>query len=58
MFCNDPTIKIIMNNIANAYNGHSGCSMAYTMRNIEFIAKNNINEFKKLWITKNINEKN
>jgi hypothetical protein len=38
MFDNNDVIGKIMSNIANDYDNHSGCSMAYTMRVMEKIA--------------------
>lgn len=35
----DPIVTLVQNNMLT---GHSGCSMGWTMRNIEFIAKNGV----------------
>ena len=35
----DPIVTLVQNNMIT---GHSGCSMGWTMRNIEFIAKNGV----------------
>lgn len=35
----DPIVTLVQNNMKT---GHSGCSMGWTMRNIEFIAKNGV----------------
>jgi hypothetical protein len=38
---NDETIRTIKYELANSYPGHSGSSLIITLRNIEYIAKNN-----------------
>jgi hypothetical protein len=38
---NDETVKSIKYELANSYPGHSGSSLALTLRDIEYIAKNN-----------------
>lgn len=44
----DPPEKLIEinNNILRLYDGHSGVSYGYTMRNMEFIAKNGLDKFR------------
>jgi hypothetical protein len=41
MFDRNPEVTRIQNEIVNAYDNHSGCSMASTMRMMQRIAKNN-----------------
>ncbi len=43
MWDENTTIIDIMNNINNDYDYHSGASLAYTMRCLQYIIKNNIN---------------
>jgi len=43
MFCDNPIISNIGNNMES---GHSGSSFGWTMRNLEFIAKNGINKYR------------
>ena len=40
MLDTNPKILKIMNEMSKAYGGHSGCSMAITMRKMQNIAKN------------------
>jgi hypothetical protein len=40
MFCSDPEIVELCNEINKAYGGHSGFSMAWTMRQLQFIHNN------------------
>lgn len=41
MFSNNPAISKIMTKMSElGYDGHSGCSFAWTMRQMEFLAKN------------------
>lgn len=53
MFCNNDTVIDIMNNIDQDYQGHSGGSIALTMRVIQYIAKNGYNEYKKKYLNEN-----
>ena len=47
MFDRDQTMGEITSAIDNNYNGgHSGMSMGYTMRRIQYIAKNGFEKFK------------
>ena len=47
MFDHDPTIEEITNAINDNWDGgHSGCSMGYTMRRIQYIANNGFQNFK------------
>jgi hypothetical protein len=47
MFNRDPRISALMTAIDNAYgNGHSGSSLGYTMRHLEYIAKNGFYAYK------------
>jgi len=49
MFGDDPRVLNIYNTIENlGYNGHSGFSFAWTMRQMQFIAKNGEKKFKEL----------
>jgi hypothetical protein len=52
MFCEDPEINNIMDNISIHYDGHSGASMAWTMRILESIAHVGVNQFKQEWLEK------
>jgi hypothetical protein len=49
MFSNDPNIYKIVGKMETLPNppGHSGSSFALTMRHLEFIAKNGMDEYKK-----------
>ncbi len=41
MFSDSPAVSRIMTKISElGYDGHSGCSFAWTMRHMEFLAKN------------------
>jgi hypothetical protein len=41
MFSNSPIVSDIMKKMSQlGYDGHSGCSFAWTMRQMEFLAKN------------------
>lgn len=41
MFSNSPTLSTITNKMSQlGYDGHSGCSFGWTMRQMEFLAKN------------------
>lgn len=41
MFSDSPAVSTIMSKMsALGYDGHSGCSFAWTMRQMEFLAKN------------------
>ena len=41
MFSNSPIVSDIMKKMSElGYDGHSGCSFAWTMRQMEFLAKN------------------
>jgi hypothetical protein len=41
MFSNNPAVSKIMTKMSElGYDGHSGCSFAWTMRQMEFLAKN------------------
>ena len=48
MFAKDKEINNLMNEIANDYQDHSGFSMGYTMRQLQFIAYYGINRYNKL----------
>ena len=39
MHCQDPYIKELMYKINDSYNSHTGASLAWTMRQVEYIAK-------------------
>lgn len=50
MFSKDPKINELMIAINDAYDGgHSGASLAITMRQLEYIAKNGFSAFKDGW---------
>lgn len=41
MFSNNPAVSTILKKMSElGYDGHSGCSFAWTMRQMEFLAKN------------------
>jgi hypothetical protein len=41
MFSNNPAVSTIMKKMSQlGYDGHSGCSFGWTMRQMEFLAKN------------------
>lgn len=46
LFDDDVVIAEIMSEIENHYGGHSGTSIAYTMRTMQFIAENGFENFK------------
>lgn len=49
MMCNDNRIWVITAKMQElGYNGHSGCSFGWTMRQMQYIAKNGEENFKKL----------
>ena len=51
MFSNDKEIGIISDKMIElGYDGHSGASFGMTMRNMQFIALNGLDEHKKMWI--------
>ena len=51
MFTNDERVNKIYKKIEElGYEGHSGGSFSYTMRIMEFIAKNSFDDFKAQWI--------
>ena len=45
VFNRDESIRNIMSEINNDYDGHSGSSIAITCRHLEFIAKNGIEQY-------------
>jgi hypothetical protein len=49
MFCEDPVIRELMIKINNSYNGHSGASLAWTMRQLEHIAKYGYTKYRDLF---------
>jgi hypothetical protein len=49
MFCEDPVIKELMYKVNESYNGHSGCSLGWTMRQLECIAKYGYTEYRGLF---------
>lgn len=53
MCIREPHILVLMNHIDDDYRGHSGHSMAYTMRKIHFIATYGVAEFKRLTCNQN-----
>ena len=51
MLSSDPQVCQLMNTVSEGYEGcHSGASMGYTMRQLEFIAKNGFAIFKEQWL--------
>ena len=51
MFSSDKEIKIISDKMEElGYHGHSGASFGITMRNMQFIALNGLDEHKKMWL--------
>jgi hypothetical protein len=51
MFSKDKEIGIISDKMIElGYDGHSGASFGMTMRNMQFIALNGLDEHKKMWI--------
>lgn len=54
MFNKDPVYDHIMNEINNdCRSGHSGFTMAFTMRNLDFIAKNGLDKWKENYLNNN-----
>lgn len=47
LFTKNESASEIMNKLCDDYPGHSGASLACTMRTMQFIAKNGIEELKK-----------
>jgi hypothetical protein len=53
MLCNDDELKVISDKMEElGYHGHSGASFGITMRNMQFIALNGLEEHKKIWLKK------
>lgn len=52
MFCKDPKIVKLLEKVNHEYQGHSGASLACTMRILEFIAKNGYSVFKQIYLSK------
>ena len=51
MFSSDKEIEIISKKMVDlGYDGHSGSSFGITMRNMQFIALNGLEEHKKKWL--------
>jgi hypothetical protein len=51
MFSSDKEIEIISKKMEDlGYDGHSGSSFGITMRNMQFIALNGLEEHKKIWL--------
>ena len=51
MFSSDKEIEIISKKMEDlGYDGHSGSSFGITMRNMQFIALNGLEEHKKKWL--------
>jgi hypothetical protein len=48
MFDTNKEINIIMNQISDDYDGHSGCSMGFTMRELQFIAYYGVDRYIKI----------
>ena len=54
MLCNDKELRVISDKMEElGYHGHSGASFGITMRNMQFIALNGLEEHKKMWLKKN-----
>ena len=50
MFSRDPQVCKLMKKVSEGYGGnHSGTSMGYTMRQLEYIAKNGFARFEAEW---------
>jgi len=49
MFCEDPVIKELLYKVNESYNGHSGASLGWTMRQLECIAKYGYTEYRGLF---------
>jgi hypothetical protein len=49
IFCQDPYIKEIMYKVKDSYNSHTGASLALTMRQLEYIAKRGLTEYRALY---------
>lgn len=59
MWSRDSRIDIISNKMSQlGYDGHSGCSFGITMRNMQFLAKNGEEEFKKMFDKTDDSEEN
>lgn len=53
MFSDDYRVSIISRKMEElGYGGHSGCSFGFTMRNMQYLAQNGEEEFKKLYSKK------
>lgn len=46
IFSNNPTVHRLTRAVSNKYNYHSGYSMGWTMRQLEYIAKNGFTAYK------------
>jgi hypothetical protein len=54
MLSRDPEINIITNKMAElAYDGHSGVSFGWTMRQMQYIAKHGEGNYMELYLTNN-----
>ena len=51
MWDNNETCEKIMNLINNSYDGHSGASIACTMRSMQYIAINGYDNFRVKYLT-------
>jgi len=49
IFCQDPYIMEIMYKVKDSYNSHTGASLALTMRQLEYIAKRGLTEYRALY---------
>lgn len=50
MWSNDPRIDVITEKMEElGYNGHSGTSFGFTMRNMQYLVQNGEDKFKKLF---------
>lgn len=49
MTCENPSILMLMSSINENYNGHSGASLAWTMRQLQYIAKNGYTKYRDLF---------
>ena len=49
LFCEDPVIKELIYKVNESYNGHSGSSLGWTMRQLECIAKYGYTEYRGLF---------
>lgn len=49
MWEDHPFVNKVTSEVSRLYDGHSGCSMGWTMRQVEYIAKNGIDSYVELF---------